>query len=385
MNGIGLFFHKAKEYVLKKIRFFYFRSGEIAGNKIFFMTFDCTYSCNLKAISEEIIKRGLDVQMVWVIPEDGNIKTDGFPAGAKLVRKKSHKMFAEQSTSKIWFDNALNCIWFGMPKKEGQIYFNTWHGSMGIKKLNGVSYWLKCAKKCNAMTDFCITNSKFEEEVFRNSFWKDTTFLKYGHPRNDILFDTSKYDEVKNTIYQYFKINKDVHLCLYAPTFRDDTDISWNDIDYGLIRKALSERFGGEWKIVVRLHDKQRDTISIRNLDVLDGNDIVDIYDLMISCEAGISDYSSWVYDYILLKRPVFIYAPDEEKYAKYRGFYYPLSQTPFAVTRSNNELSESISSFDINEYISKVDDFLLRMGCYEDGHAAERVVDKIEEILNNK
>ena len=379
---VELFFHKVKEYSLKKIRIIYYRRGDVVNNKIFFMTFDCSYSCNLKAISEEIIKRNLDIQMVWVIPEDGSI-TEEFPKGAKLVKKRSHEMFVEQASSKIWFDNALNCVWFGMPKKQGQVYINTWHGSMGIKKLTGSRYWLKCAGKCDRMTDYCVTNSSFEEKVFRNTFWKNPVFLKYGHPRNDILFDLKKHEKIRKKIYNEFGLNDDVFLCLYAPTFRDDLSYEWNNIDYGLLGKKLSARFGGEWKIVVRLHDKDRKTVSIDDQNIIDGNNC-NIYDLMIACDVGVSDYSSWVYDYILLRKPVFIYASDQEKYEKDRGLYYPLSQTPFDISHNNIELGENILNFDEGQYLEKVDEFLKRMGCYEDGMAAKRVVDKIEEIVNN-
>ena len=68
-------------------------------------------------------------------------------------------MYYEMSTAKVWLDNALNCVWDnGMKKKPGQVYINTWHGSMGIKRLSGDKHWLRRAKLCNDVTDYCIYN-----------------------------------------------------------------------------------------------------------------------------------------------------------------------------------------------------------------------------------
>ena len=64
---------------------------------------------------------------------------------------------------------------------------------MGFKRIDPSSVsdkdWLEKAISSANADDYIITNSKFEENVFRGSYWPKTEFLKVGHPRNDILFN----------------------------------------------------------------------------------------------------------------------------------------------------------------------------------------------------
>ena len=55
-----------------------------------------------------------------------------------------------------------------------------------------------------------------------------------------------------------------------------------------------------------------------------------DIQELMVSSDALITDYSSCIYDFMLSRKPGFIYATDADKYNNGRGLYYSLTSTPF-------------------------------------------------------
>ena len=169
--------------------------GNIQKNKIFVMTFDNNYSCNARYIIDEVIRQRLPVDIVWVVSEKAKLNSSHFPPEVRLVKRGSYAMFEEQASAKVWIDNALNCVWYGMPKKKEQVYFNTWHGSMGIKRLSGDRSWMYRAKRCNRQTDYCISNSCFEEDVYHGSFWPDIPCLEYGHARNDVLFDKEKCAE----------------------------------------------------------------------------------------------------------------------------------------------------------------------------------------------
>ena len=116
---------------------------------------------------------------------------------------------------------------------------------------------------------------------------------------------------------------------------------------------------------------------------VINANEIADIQELLLITDAGITDYSSWICDYILTGKPGFIYANDMKKYNNERGFYYPLEETPFPVAENNSQLINNILNFDNEKYQEKVKIFLKDKGCMEDGHAAERVVDLIEELMS--
>ena len=108
-----------------------------------------------------------------------------------------------------------------------------------------------------------------------------------------------------------------------------------------------------------------------------------DIQELLASADIAITDYSSCIFDFMLTKKPGFIYATDIEEYNTERGFYYPLEETPFPIARNNEELIQNILNFDNEKYQQKVEKFLKDKGCIEDGHASERVVELIKEIIN--
>lgn len=384
----SLFLHiinKLDNLIGKLARKMAYRKGKVVRNKVFVMTYDDTYSCNPKYIVEELLRRKLPLDIVCVTPEDEHADVSAFPMNVRLVQRKSFEMFEEMASARIWIDNALSCVWYGMPKKKDQVYFNTWHGSMGIKKLGGPPSWLKRAKKCNALTDYCITNSQFEENVFRSTFWPGVSFLPFGHARNDILFDVMKRAEIRQEVCSALHIeDPESRLFLYAPTFRDDKNMSWFDVDFAEVKKSLEQRFGGSWTILVRMHYKNRTVLAGRLPEtewLVDATAYSDMQKLMAAVDAGMTDYSSWAYDYILTGRPLFLYAPDVKKYDQERGFYFPLESTPFPLAYNGEELLDAIRTFDETEYLRKVEVFLKDKGCYEDGHACERIADKIEEL----
>ncbi|WP_288240069.1 CDP-glycerol glycerophosphotransferase family protein [uncultured Bifidobacterium sp.] len=362
-----------------------FSHGEVNPFKIFVMTYDNGYTCNPSYIIDEIVRRNLPVEIVFVTPSKGKPRgLDRMPSTVKKVKRGSAAMFKEQATSKIWIDNALNCVWYRMPKKKSQVYINTWHGSLGIKKLSGNKHWLRIAKQCKKKTDYCVTNSVFEENVFRQTFWPTTPFLKFGHARNDILFDQASFPIVSERVRSFYGIDPEKKILLYAPTFRDNGNTSCFNLNYEVVKNALEDRFSGQWVILARMHFKNRSLgREMESNDwFINATDYPEMQDLLVAADAGITDYSSWAYDYVLTRKPLYLYTPDISDYDQERGFYYNLDTTPFPRAETNDDLVSAITSFDNEEYLNRVDTFLQEKGCYETGHAASLVVDKIEEIL---
>lgn len=360
-----------------------FRNGDVVNNRIFMMTYDFQFSCNPAAIAAEILRRELPVEIYWAVL--GSKNDSQFPAEIKQVPFRSYEMYHAQATSKIWIDNAFNCIWDDMPKKKSQYYLNTWHGSLGIKRLttNSNKLWLHRSKRANKRTDFMVSNSMFENDVYSGAFWPDVSSLLYGHPRNDMLFRQEEFDAHRQAVCEFFEISKEDHILLYAPTFRDDGDLSCFNIDYFALKKTLEQRFGGNWIIFVRLHFKNRAKGETFNETWLkDAGAFPDMQKLLAVADAGITDYSSWAYDYLLTRRPLFLYTPDIHKYEGARGFYYPLETTPFSISENNEQLQQSILNLDTEKYLKDCEAFLQEKGCVEDGHAAERVVDKLVELM---
>lgn len=367
----------------------------VQNNKVVFMHFNNAYNCNPSYICNEILRQGLPWELVYVSDKKKMQQFPfPYPKGVKVVRRNSLEHFYEMASAKIWVDNAVCFPWEYLPKKKDQIYINTWHGSMGLKRIDAdkivSSKWAKAAKKVNKITDFMISNSKFETEVYRTTYWPNPEIkvLELGHPRNDILFsDEATKDAIKKKICDFYEIDYDCNLILYAPTFRDGGSLECYDIDYDRLLKAATERFGGKWKILNRFHFKVASALksmpSIRdNPDILNGNSYDDIQELMLISDIGITDYSSWICDFVLTGKPGFIYANDLSEYNNERGFYYPLESTPFAIAENNDEMEQNILNFNEFEYARKKEQFLADRGCAEQGDAAYKVVELMKKYI---
>ena len=118
---------------------------------------------------------------------------------------------------------------------------------------------------------------------------------------------------------------------------------------------------------------------------VIDTSFYPDIQELLVASDGAITDYSSCIFDFMLSKKPAFVFATDIKDYNTDRGFYYPLKSTPFPVATNNKELEQNILNFDNEKYQKEVALFLKDKGCIEDGHASERIVDLIEKIMKDE
>ena len=382
--------HKIVSIFAKFILIFVKRFSHINENQIMFLTFQGNYNCNARAIADELIKQKAPYKLYWAIRKVNLDDLDQYPKELNIVKRDSFKFYVAVATSKIIIDNSTNFAFMNLKKRPGQIVLQTWHGSMGFKRLDPASVsdknWVKKAQYVGAVTDYCITDSKFEEDVFRESYWPETPFLKYGHARNDMLFNKNNEFEIYgNKVRELYNIDKDTKIALYAPTFRDNYSFESYDLDYNRLKEALEKRFGGKWVILVRFH------FRLRNLEipkkyiknVINATDYNDMQELLCACDLGITDYSSWMCDYVLTNRPGILYASDIQKYIDdERGFYYPLSSTPFPVAENNDELYNKIINFDDKKYKKEVDSYLKRLGCYEKGEASKKIVEKIKELI---
>lgn len=370
---------------------------ETKPNKVFFHTQENRYCCNPKYICEEFRRRGLDVDLVWRIAAEGGTR-GSIPSDVRIVPGGTFEYFKEILSAKYVITNSVLYVRQGFKLKRDQVLFQTWHGSLGIKRFGKNDYkggvlWVKGAIATGRMTDYCITNSTFVSGSLRNTYWPDTPMLEYGHPRNDIMFDihAEKRAQIRRAFYEAHGLDPDVKLIMYGPTFRDSKTFDCYDIDMAGILAAAKERFGGEWKLLLRYHSALRPVYQGMQLDadvaadVIDVTDYDDMQELITLADIAITDYSSWIYDFMLQRRPGFIFATDIALYNTERGFCYPLETTPFPIATSREALNDAIRRFDEQAYAEKLEAFLADKGCIEDGHASERVVDKILEMMNEE
>lgn len=364
----------------------------VEDNKIFFMTFRGEFDCNAKWIALEIQRRKLPYTVVWTVRK--GVPTEDIPLDFIQVRRGSYEFYRQLASAKIIVDNGVSTSYLGYKKKKNQVLVETWHGSLGIKmfskETNKDKKWCMAATIEGKMTDYCISNSTFEDAVFTDTFWDKSRILQLGHARNDILCerDTERLAKIRKKVYTAFDLPEDVKICLYAPTFRDDGDMRPYRVDYAALKDALTTRFGGEWVILTRFHFRLLK--KLKNYDpgagVINASQYSDIQELLTCTEVGITDYSSWICDYMLTRRPGFLFATDMTQYEKKdREFFYPLDSMPFPLALDNEQLIENILRFDGDSFPGKCDAFLADKGCMDDGHASERIVDVVEKLMKGE
>lgn len=374
----------------------YTRRIKVDENKIMFITFRGEFDCNAKWIAQELIRRRLPYELVWTIRN--NVPTEQFPKELTLTYRQSKDFYRHLASAKIIVDNGVSTAFLGYTKKKNQVLVETWHGSLGIKKFsascNKDKHWVQIAYKEGRMTDYIISNAHFEDDIYREDFWKKTPILQIGHGRNDVLCekDTWRLRNIRKRVFEYFNLDispeADVHICLYAPTFRDDGDMTPYQIDYVRLRKALEIRFGGNWVILTRFHFRLLKKLANYEFpeDVINASEYPDIYELLTCVDVGITDYSSWICDYMLTRRPGFLFATDMATYEETnRDFFYPLDTMPFPLALNNAQLIENILNFDNDRFVPACDQFLEEKGCIDDGHASERIADAIEAIMRGE
>lgn len=366
------------------------RNKKVIPNKIVFDNYmGRGYGCNAKYVAEKIHEKYPNkYDMVWLLSAD-SIEGSSIPDWIRVVDYNSEEALMEYATAKFWVSNyhKISFLNRGLYKKKDQCFIQMWHGSLGIKKIeNDVSVlkadnkWLKQARKSSSMVDYWISNSSFEDTIYKQAFWNvtDDKILKYGHPRNDVFFCNN--DGIKKKVMDYYHI-EDKKILLYAPTFREDGNLEAYNLDYESLVRSLSAKFGGQWVVLARLHPRLKEysrKLFTSSKFVYDASYYEDIQELLVASSCMITDYSSCIFDYMLSKRPAFIFAIDIKRYNLERGFYYPLEDTPFPLASDNETLRLKIQNFNYRKYVSDVQRFLKDKGCIENGEASECVADLI-------
>ena len=149
--------------------------------------------------------------------------------------------------------------------------------------------------------------------------------------------------DVKEKVYSFYNLSEETKTVVYAPTFRVDWSLEPYSVDYVRLKKACEERFGGKFVVLVRLHPniaaKSEELGITYNDEIINATYYPDMQELLCACDIVISDYSSLMFDFALSYKPCFQYATDIDAYKGDRNFYFDLSDMPFPMATSNDEL----------------------------------------------
>jgi len=351
------------------------------------------YGDNPKYIAEEIHLRDPSYQLFWLV--NYKLKSE-FPEYIHVVNIDSVKALYIRATSIVWISNIRND--HPIRKKESQLYLQTWHGGFGWKCVEADAEerldkkYIEKAKYDGFITDGILAYGKLQEELFKRAFWlnEKTEILKFGLPRNDLLINNIKNTNHHNELRTKLGLKEHIFYVLYAPTFRDDRSLESYKLNFDEIVKALETRLQKEVNIIVRLHPNvsaQSEFISY-NKSIINGTFYPDAEELCLVCDCLITDYSSILYDFVLLNKPIMICALDLQNYIGKRGLTPDFFSSPFPMAKTNEELITLIKQFSIDDYFKKVNEYFLKNPLYDDGHASEKTVtwilERVKQILKN-
>lgn len=367
--------------ILKNI--FYF--APVQDRKVVFINFNGKgFGCNPKYIAQEILDQSLDYDLVWLVQD---LDSD-FPEGIRKVSYFSAKALYELATAKVIITNVKNDL--RLTKKKNQYVIQTWHGSYSAKRLEADAMdtlprkYLKESKHNSHQTDLFLSNSRVLSECYRSAFWCDCEIMECGFPRNDVLFGDEQ--QMRKRVRDWFGVDHDTKLALYAPTFRDDGSVDGYGIDYRMVQQILSER-GESWKVLIRMHPNVGDCDGLFQFDgdILQATNYPDMQELLMAADVLITDYSSSVFEFAAMKKQIYIFASDVEQYQKMRGLQPAFFEMPYHICRTNEELAEQIRMYDPCSAEQSAEKFMTVFGGVDQGCASKRVVERIQEVISAK
>jgi CDP-glycerol glycerophosphotransferase (TagB/SpsB family) len=265
-------------------------------------------------------------------------------------------------------------------KREGQLFIQTHHGTplkaMGLdlkdSPIVGARMDFEGLLRRCANWDFSVSANRFTTEIWERVYPTGYETLEVGYPRNDVLANATDEDVAR--IRAELGIAPDQTAVLYAPTHREfrasyvpvlDVAAVADALGPGHVLLARAHYFYGADPQLADLHREGR----IRDVAAHPS-----VEELCLAADVLLTDYSSLMFDYAVLDRPIVIHAPDWEAYRALRGVYFDVTTDgPGPVARTEDEVVAALRSPERPRAA-----FRARFCALDDGHAAERVVRRV-------
>ncbi len=352
-----------------KVTFASYRSAKLEGNLFY--------------IHKELINRDYDYQYVFIFKKYHNSLAGKLDYLFHMMKASYHL-----ATSKYFFVDDFYFPIYVITPREGTRIIQLWHAVGAFKKFGystiGKSFgpslnYLKYVRIHSNYTDVFVSSKEvipFYAEAFH---MEEQNIYPLGVPRTDYFFNENEMKIVEKKFYTDFPETRNKKIILYAPTYRGKSHEQNSIINY-LDIPVLKDMVSSEYKLFIHLHPYMRENLVIDVKDKDFAIHIIDEYsveELLTITDVLITDYSSIVFDFCLLNRPIAFLAPDLEEYRNERDFYFNYeSFLPGPLFEDTKVLAAWLKEGKFN--LNKITRFRNRFFDHLDGHSSRRIINHL-------
>lgn len=275
---------------------------------------------NLRTIRDRMVERGLDERFDFLY---------SFRTEAMSDRKSALRLaWLMGSAGTIIVDDYFVLL-DSFPVDGNHTIIQAWHAGSGFKDV-GYSRFGKWGSpnltNAHRHYTYAICGSEPLRDVYSEVFGIERgAVIPTGLPRIDDFLDPARIADAKALFARSYPEAAGKRVLLLAPTFRGrgmaDGYYDWDRVDFD----ALYEALGEDSVLLVRQHHFVVDPAPIPGAlrdRIIDASGFPDTNDLLHCADVLITDYSSIIYEYSLLERPMIFYAYDLDMYAATRGMH---------------------------------------------------------------
>lgn len=258
----------------------------------------------------------------------------------------------------IVLDDSTNSIHF-IKFSPKQKIIQMWHACGAFKRF-GIGSLHNSGKKPGRMYkkySHILVSSHEVAPIYAESFGIECDKIStIGVPRTDYFFNQEQMDLDKKSLLKKYPNLIGKKIVLYSPTYR--TKSFFSEEVFNNLRK-INSLLGKDYAFVYSLHPFEKNLIypgfeSWQNLSFENNKHLLAAADILVT------DYSSIIFEYSLLNRPIVFFAYDLDSYTnEQRDFYYKYEDfVPGAIVSNVEELAlkliEDISYDKIAHFKSK-------------------------------
>ncbi len=361
--------------------------------KVVYQSFEGRYADNTRVLYEALRAREPGHEHVWLADP---AHAAGFPPDALTVRYGSEQSIeALESADLVIANTHTDLPW---RKRADALYLQTWHGTP-LKRIHLDVLWAPEGRLDRlsgdvAQWDVLLSPNRVSTERLRGAFGFSGEVLESGYPRNDVLSGPDR-EAVRERVRRELGIPAGRTAVLYTPTWRDDVVFAKGEaaafadgdreleLDLDLDVDAFTQRLGDDHVLLLRLHYMLKGRLKpVEHPAVRDVSLHADVGELFLAADVLVTDYSSTMFDFAVTGKPLLFYTYDLDDFEKrVRGFYFDLSPiAPGPLMQTTGELLDALAELPqvTAQYADRYAHFRDTFCHLEDGHATERVLDRV-------